>query len=188
MAPCKVQVAEELDGVDLRVITRSGNPAKPSEQRRAAAAAAETVVLLWPTGLSPADASAQQAAVLSALTTAGGVKGQKVVVQSAGELVEDYDAVKVRWGCGLMPGTLSKSEVQRVPGCHFLHLCYGFSGGCWQRPAVETHSGPNHVLHGAGSGKLAKKAAINHTWIRTALGVFCIYRLSPSYVHRMGLI
>jgi hypothetical protein len=41
-------------------------------------------------------ASAQQAAVLAALKTAGGVVGQKVVVQSAGEDAAQFDAVKVR--------------------------------------------------------------------------------------------
>eukprot|EP00879_Flechtneria_rotunda_P032084 GHRR01035236.1.p1 GENE.GHRR01035236.1~~GHRR01035236.1.p1 ORF type:complete len:182 (+),score=71.26 GHRR01035236.1:1269-1814(+) len=88
-------VAEELEDSGLQVITRSGNPAKPAEQRRASAAAADTVVLLWPSGLSAADGSAQQAAVLSALKTAGGVAKQKVVVQSAGTQEADYNAAQV---------------------------------------------------------------------------------------------
>jgi hypothetical protein len=90
------QILEEMEGSGLRVITRAGNPAKPTEQKRASAASAETVVLMWPAGLPPAEASAQQAAVLAALKTAGGVVGQKVVVQSAGEDAAQFDAVKVR--------------------------------------------------------------------------------------------
>eukprot|EP00878_Enallax_costatus_P024281 GHUV01025906.1.p1 GENE.GHUV01025906.1~~GHUV01025906.1.p1 ORF type:complete len:571 (+),score=147.54 GHUV01025906.1:313-2025(+) len=89
------QVVEELEGTNLRVMTRSGNPAKPSEQKRASVATADTVVLMWPSDLSPADASAQQAAVLAALKTAGGVAGQKIVVQSAGQEVGEYDAVQM---------------------------------------------------------------------------------------------
>lgn len=104
-AACSPQVAEELEGSNLSVITRSGNPAKPSEQRRASVAAADTVVLMWPSGLSPADASAQQAAVLASLKTSGGVLGQKIVVQSAGQEVGEYDAVQVRPGspCAAFP-------------------------------------------------------------------------------------
>jgi hypothetical protein len=90
------QILEEMEGSGLHVITRAGNPAKPIEQKRASAASAETVVLMWPAGLPPAEASAQQAAVLAALKTAGGVVGQKVVVQSAGEDAAQFDAVKVR--------------------------------------------------------------------------------------------
>jgi hypothetical protein len=90
------QILEEMEGSGLHVITRAGNPAKPTEQKRASAALAETVVLMWPAGLPPAEASAQQAAVLAALKTAGGVVGQKVVVQSAGEDAAQFDAVKVR--------------------------------------------------------------------------------------------
>ncbi|WIA39518.1 hypothetical protein OEZ86_005609 [Tetradesmus obliquus] len=89
------EILEEMEGSGLQVITRCGNPAKPSEQKRASAAAAETVVLMWPGGLPPAEASVQQAAVLAALKTAGGVVGQKVVVQSAGEDAAQFDAVKM---------------------------------------------------------------------------------------------
>jgi hypothetical protein len=89
------QILEEMEGSNLHVITRTGNPAKPTEQKRASAASAETVVLMWPAGLPAAEASAQQAAVLAALKTAGGVVGQKVVVQSAGEDAAQFDAVKV---------------------------------------------------------------------------------------------
>jgi hypothetical protein len=89
-------VQQELAGSGLELITRTGNPAKPSDQTLAAAAAAEAVVLLWPAHLSPAAASAQQAAVLSALKTAGGVAKQKVVVQTAGEgEVAEYNAAQV---------------------------------------------------------------------------------------------
>eukprot|EP00878_Enallax_costatus_P027636 GHUV01029773.1.p1 GENE.GHUV01029773.1~~GHUV01029773.1.p1 ORF type:complete len:281 (+),score=62.85 GHUV01029773.1:313-1155(+) len=95
------QVVEELEGTNLRVMTRSGNPAKPSEQKRASVATADTVVLMWPSDLSPADASAQQAAVLAALKTAGGVAGQKIVVQSAGQEVGEYDAVQVGLEAGV---------------------------------------------------------------------------------------
>ncbi|KAF6253223.1 hypothetical protein COO60DRAFT_1548067 [Scenedesmus sp. NREL 46B-D3] len=89
------EIFEELEGSRLRVITRSGNPAKPPEQKRASAASAEAVVLMWPAGLPPAEASAQQAAVLAALKTAGGFVGQKVVVQSAGEAAAQFDAMKM---------------------------------------------------------------------------------------------
>jgi hypothetical protein len=98
LMPTLSQILEEMEGSGLQVITRSGNPAKPTEQKRASAASAETVVLMWPGGLPAAEASAQQAAVLAALKTAGGVVGQKVVVQSAGEDVAQFDAVKVRFG------------------------------------------------------------------------------------------
>lgn len=88
-------MAEELDGSGLKVITRSGSPAKPSDQARAAAAAASTVVLLWPEDMSAAEASANTAAALSALRASGGVRGQKVVVQSRGYALQDFDAAQV---------------------------------------------------------------------------------------------
>lgn len=77
IAACAAQVAEELGG-SLHVVTRSGNPARLADQRRAAVEAADTVVLLWPSGLSDAEASAQQAAVLLTLEAAGGLNRQKV--------------------------------------------------------------------------------------------------------------
>lgn len=64
----------------LKVITRSGSPAKPSDQHRVAAASASTVVLLWPSDMPPAQASAHTAAALSALRASGGIRGQKVCV------------------------------------------------------------------------------------------------------------
>lgn len=92
-----MQLAEELEGYDLSVITRSGHPAKPSEQQRVSAVHAETIVLLYPDGLSPAAAAAQQAATLSALQAGGGaVRGQRVVVQGPGADAAAYDAAEVR--------------------------------------------------------------------------------------------
>jgi hypothetical protein len=90
-----LQVAEELEGMGLDVITRSGSPAKPTDQHRVAAAAASTVVLLWPADTPPAEASAQTAAALSALRASGGVRGQKVVVQSRGDALAEFDATQV---------------------------------------------------------------------------------------------
>lgn len=55
---------------------------------------------MWPSELPPANASAQQAAVLSVLKASGGIAHQKVVVQSAGKEVAEYDAAQVRVCCG----------------------------------------------------------------------------------------
>lgn len=89
-----VQVADELEGYGLNVITRTGSPAKPSDQARVAAAQADTVVLLWPTDKPAAEASAQTAAALSALRASGGVRGQKVVVQSRADALTEFDAIE----------------------------------------------------------------------------------------------
>lgn len=83
----------------LNVITRSGSPAKPTDQHRVAAAAASTVVLLWPADMPAAQASAETAAALSALRASGGVRGQKVVVQSRGDALTEFNATQV--GAGL---------------------------------------------------------------------------------------
>lgn len=95
LTPPDTQIAEALDGSGLKVMTRSGSPAKPAEQHRAAAAAASTVVLLWPQELEPAAASAHTAAALSSLRASGGVRGQKVVVQNLGQAVSDFNAAQV---------------------------------------------------------------------------------------------
>lgn len=92
-----MQVAEELEGLGLTVITRSGSPAKPTDQHRVAAAAASTVVLLWPQDVPPAEASAHTAAALSALRASGGVRGQKVVVQSRRDVLDEFDATQVSY-------------------------------------------------------------------------------------------
>lgn len=91
-----MQVADELEGLGLNVITRTGSPAKPTDQHRVAACNAETVVLLWPSDMSPSEASAHTAAALSALRASGGVRGQKVVVQSTSDAMTEFDATKVR--------------------------------------------------------------------------------------------
>jgi hypothetical protein len=90
-----VQVAAQLEGYGLNVITRSGSPAKPSDQARVAAAQADTVVLLWPLDKPAAEASAQTAAALSALRATGGMRGQKVVVQSRSDALKEFNATKV---------------------------------------------------------------------------------------------
>jgi hypothetical protein len=89
------QIAEVLEDGGLHVMTRSGSPAKPEEQARAAAADAATVVLLWPSDKEPAAASAHTAAALASLRAAGGVRGQKVVVQNLGEAASNYNAIQV---------------------------------------------------------------------------------------------
>jgi hypothetical protein len=96
---CRVQVADELEGSGLNVITRSGSPAKPTDQHRVAAANADTVVMLWPADMSSSEASAHTAAALSALRASGGVRGQKVVVQSRADVLEEFDAAQVCLSC-----------------------------------------------------------------------------------------
>ena len=120
-----LQVAEELEGMGLDVITRSGSPAKPTDQHRVAAAAASTVVLLWPADTPPAEASAQTAAALSALRASGGVRGQKVVVQSRGDALAEFDATQVC--AGLARGYAGPLRVKwqsatSLRSCHCGHI------------------------------------------------------------------
>jgi hypothetical protein len=62
---------------------------------RVSARAADTVVVMWPSNMDVPAAAASQAATLSALKAVGGVTGQKLVVQSTGSAVAEYNAAEV---------------------------------------------------------------------------------------------
>ena len=66
---------------------------------RVSATAAETVLVLWPEDAALDVGTAQQAAAVSALKAAGGITGQKLVVQSPGaQVAEEYNAAVVSAG------------------------------------------------------------------------------------------
>lgn len=122
-------MADELEGLGLNVITRSGSPAKPTDQHRVAAASADTVVVLWPGEMSSSEASAHTAAALSALRASGGVRGQKVVVQSRADVLEEFDAAQVCLSCNVSSAqcraglrlSLTSSGVLRLRSGAFEH-------------------------------------------------------------------
>jgi hypothetical protein len=90
---------EDLGDCGVEIISRSGYPAAMADLSKVSATAAETVLVLWPEDEAPDAGTAQQAAAVSALKAAGGITGQKLVVQSPGaQIADEYNAAVVCWG------------------------------------------------------------------------------------------
>lgn len=148
--PCCGQIGEALETKELEVISRSGVPMRMEDLARVSARAADTVVVMWPQDMDVAAAAASQAATLSALKAVGGVTGQKLVVQSTGSAVAEYNAAEVALDMA-RNGQLAALAAERVVTSGTERICQltaqvggAYRGGDGTRVMCQQHRCTEH--------------------------------------------